>query len=198
MPAPAKKIAPKKTVTVKTITVKTITAKTTATTKATSKTTAASALLEVGQKAPAFNMPVAEGKKISLAGLKGQTVLLYFYPKDDTPGCTVQACALRDNMPHFNKLKTTVIGVSKDPLKAHDKFTAKFGLNFTLASDADSDVAERYGVWVEKSMYGKKYMGLERSSFLIDGAGVIRAIWRKVKPEQHADLVLAEIKKLKL
>ncbi len=146
--------------------------------------------LEVGDKAPNFNLPTDGGGNISLKDLKGETVILYFYPKDDTPGCTKEACGFRDALPEFSKAKAKVIGVSKDPVKKHDKFKEKFDLTFPLASDEDGAVCEAYGAWVEKSMYGRKYMGIDRSTFLIDGKGVIRGIWRKVKVPGHVDEVL--------
>jgi len=146
--------------------------------------------LEVGDKAPNFNLPTDGGGNISLKDLKGETVILYFYPKDDTPGCTKEACGFRDALPDFSKAKAKVIGVSKDPVKKHDKFKDKYDLTFPLASDEDGAVCEAYGAWVEKSMYGRKYMGIDRSTFLIDGKGVIRGIWRKVKVPGHVDEVL--------
>ena len=146
--------------------------------------------LEVGDKAPSFNLPTDGGGKISLKDLKGEAVILYFYPKDDTPGCTKEACGFRDALPDFSKAKAKVIGVSKDPVKKHDKFKEKYDLTFPLASDEDGKVCEAYGTWVEKSMYGRKYMGIDRSTFLIDGKGVVRAIWRKVKVPGHVDEVL--------
>jgi peroxiredoxin Q/BCP len=146
--------------------------------------------VELGDKAPNFNLPTDAGGNISLKDLKGETVILYFYPKDDTPGCTKEACAFRDALPDFSKAKAKVIGVSKDPVKKHDKFKKKFDLTFPLASDEDGAVCEAYGAWVEKSMYGRKYMGIDRSTFLVDGKGVIRAIWRKVKVPGHVDEVL--------
>jgi peroxiredoxin Q/BCP len=146
--------------------------------------------VELGDKAPNFNLPTDAGGNISLKDLKGKTVILYFYPKDDTPGCTKEACAFRDALPDFSKAKAKVIGVSKDPVKKHDKFKKKFDLTFPLASDEDGAVCEAYGAWVEKSMYGRKYMGIDRSTFLVDGKGVIRAIWRKVKVPGHVDEVL--------
>jgi len=152
--------------------------------------------VDVGQKAPDFTMPTNGGGTVSLEGLKGKKVVLFFYPKDDTPGCTKEACGFRDSLPDFSGVDAVVIGVSKDSAASHDKFAKKYDLNFTLASDEKTDVAERYGVWVEKSMYGKKYMGMERSSVLIDGEGVVRAVWRKVKPETHPAEVLAAVKAL--
>ncbi|MEM7397858.1 MAG: thioredoxin-dependent thiol peroxidase [Pseudomonadota bacterium] len=146
--------------------------------------------LEVGDKAPSFNLPTDSGGNISLNDLKGEAVILYFYPKDDTPGCTKEACGFRDALPDFSKAKAKVIGVSKDPVKKHDKFKEKYDLTFPLASDEDGKVCEAYGTWVEKSMYGRKYMGIDRSTFLIDGKGVVRAIWRKVKVPGHVDEVL--------
>ena len=152
--------------------------------------------LEVGDKAPSFTLPTDGGGKISLKDCKGETVILYFYPKDDTSGCTAEACAFRDALPDFSKAKAKVIGVSKDPVKKHDKFKEKYDLTFPLASDEDGKVCDAYGTWVEKSMYGRKYMGIERSTFLIDGKGVIRAIWRKVKVPGHVDEVLKAAQEL--
>ena len=146
--------------------------------------------LEVGAKAPQFSLPADGGGKISLKDLKGKTVVLYFYPKDDTSGCTPEACAFRDNLPDFSKVKATVVGISRDSVASHDKFKSKYHLPFPLASDEDGKVCEAYGTWVEKSMYGRKYMGIDRSTFLIDGKGVIREIWRKVKVPGHAEEVL--------
>jgi peroxiredoxin Q/BCP len=146
--------------------------------------------LAVGDKAPDFTLPTDGGGEVSLKALKGKTVVLYFYPRDDTPGCTTEACAFRDALPDFSKVKATVIGVSKDTVASHDKFKTKFKLPFPLASDAGGKVCEAYGAWGEKSMYGKKYMGIERSTFLIDGKGVVRNIWRKVKVDGHAAEVL--------
>jgi thioredoxin-dependent peroxiredoxin len=152
--------------------------------------------VDVGQKAPDFTMPTNGGGTVSLEGLKGKKVVLFFYPKDDTPGCTKEACGFRDSLPDFSGVDAVVIGVSKDSAASHDKFVKKYDLNFILASDEKTDVAERYGVWVEKSMYGKKYMGMERSSVLIDGDGIVRTVWRKVKPETHPAEVLAAVKAL--
>jgi peroxiredoxin Q/BCP len=152
--------------------------------------------LRVGDKAPAFSMKTDGGGKISLSQLKGQNVVLYFYPKDDTSGCTAQACGFRDSLPKFGKIDAAVIGVSRDSVESHDKFKKKHKLNFALGSDETGKVTEEYGVWVEKSMYGRKYMGIERATFLIDGKGVIRGIWRKVKVPGHVDEVLKEVKNL--
>jgi peroxiredoxin Q/BCP len=152
--------------------------------------------LDVGDKAPAFSLPADGGGKVALEALKGKPVVLYFYPKDDTSGCTAEACAFRDAMPDFSKVKAAVLGVSRDPVKSHDKFKTKYGLTFPLLSDEDGTVCEAYGTWVEKSMYGRKYMGIERSTFLIDGQGVIRAVWRKVKVPGHAEDVLKAVRAL--
>jgi thioredoxin-dependent peroxiredoxin len=153
--------------------------------------------LEVGDKAPDFTLAADGGGKVSLKALKGKTVVLYFYPKDDTPGCTAEACAFRDQLPDFSKVKAAVVGISRDSVASHDKFKKKFSLPFPLASDEDGKVSEAYGTWVEKSMYGRKYMGIERSTFLIDEKGVIRNIWRKVKVDGHADDVLKAASGLK-
>lgn len=152
--------------------------------------------LEEGQKAPDFNMPTDGGGKISLSELRGRKVVLYFYPRDDTSGCTKEACGFRDSLPDFFGTDAVVIGVSRDSVKSHDKFKDKHNLNFTLASDEDGSVCEAYGTWVEKSMYGKKFMGIERSTFLIDEEGVLRKIWRKVKVNGHVDAVLEEAQNL--
>jgi len=152
--------------------------------------------IEIGDKAPDFTLPTDGNGKVSLAKLRGQKVVLYFYPKDDTSGCTAEACGFRDNLPKFDKIEAAVIGVSRDPVKAHDKFKQKYELPFTLASDEDGTVCERYGVWVEKSMYGRKYMGIERATFLIDEKGVVRGVWRKVKVPGHVEAVLAAAKAL--
>ncbi|HZP10599.1 thioredoxin-dependent thiol peroxidase [Methyloceanibacter sp.] len=146
--------------------------------------------LKVGDKAPDFTLPSDGGGDVSLQALRGKTVVLYFYPKDDTSGCTAEACAFRDALPDFAKVKATVIGISRDSVASHDRFKTKYGLPFPLASDEDGKVCEAYGTWVEKSMYGRKYMGIERATFLIDGNGVIRGIWRKVKVPGHAAEVL--------
>ena len=152
--------------------------------------------LEIGDKAPAFTLPTDGGGKISLAALKGKPAILYFYPKDDTPGCTTEACDFRDALPNFAKVKATVIGISRDTAASHDKFKKKHKLNFILASDVDGKACEAYGTWVEKSMYGRKYMGIERATFLVDGKGVIREVWHKVKVKGHVEAVLAALKAL--
>ena len=146
--------------------------------------------LAEGAAAPDFSMPASGGRTVSLAALKGAPFLLYFYPKADTPGCTKQACDIQEALPQLGGLGLTVIGVSPDKLPPIEKFATKFGLGFPLASDEDHAVAGAYGTWVEKSMYGKKYMGMERSSFLIDAKGTIARVWRRVKPEAHAAEVL--------
>jgi peroxiredoxin Q/BCP len=151
--------------------------------------------LKIGDPAPAFRATAVGGKygagtEASLAGLKGSTVVLYFYPKDDTPGCTAQACALRDDWSQFSK-KAELFGVSVDSAKSHQKFIDKHSPPFPLLSDESRALVEAYGVWVEKSMYGKKYMGAERSTFVIGPDGKLRGILRKVKPEEHAEQLLA-------
>ena len=150
--------------------------------------------LEIGDKAPDFTLPTDGAGTMRLSDLEGQNVVLYFYPKDDTSGCTAEACQFRDLFPKFGRTDTTVIGISRDSIASHDKFKKKYKLPFTLASDEQGKVTERYGVWVQKSMYGRKYMGVERSTFLIDDKGVIRGIWRKVKVPAHAEEVLNAIK----
>jgi thioredoxin-dependent peroxiredoxin len=152
--------------------------------------------VEIGKPAPKFEMPTDGGGKISLADLKGKRVVLYFYPKDDTPGCTTEACGFRDSLPDFKKVKATVIGVSRDSVAKHDKFKAKYELPFTLASDEDGKTSAAYDTWVEKSMYGRKYMGMERSTFLIDEKGIVRGMWRKIKIPGHVDEVLKAVKGL--
>lgn len=150
--------------------------------------------LEIGDKAPDFTLPTDGAGTVRLSDLKGQKVVLYFYPKDDTSGCTAEACQFRDLFPKFGRTDSIVIGISRDPIASHDKFKKKYKLPFVLASDEQGKVTERYGVWVQKSMYGRKYMGIERSTFLIDDKGVIRGIWRKVKVPGHAEEVLNAIK----
>lgn len=145
--------------------------------------------IQTGDRAPAFSLPASAGRTVDTASLSGKPYLLYFYPKADTPGCTTQACGIQEALPALGKLDLTVIGVSPDAVAKIDRFAGKFGLTFPLASDEDHKLAEAYGTWVEKSMYGKTYMGMERSSFLVDGDGIVRNIWRKVKPADHAALV---------
>jgi peroxiredoxin Q/BCP len=153
--------------------------------------------LKVGDRAPDFTLPADGGGKVSLKALRGKPVVLYFYPKDDTSGCTAEACAFRDALPDFSKVKGQVIGISRDSVASHDKFKQKYKLRFPLASDEDGKVCQAYGVWVEKSMYGRKYMGIDRSTFLIDAEGIVRAIWRKVKVPGHAEAVLDTARALK-
>ena len=143
-----------------------------------------------GDPAPAFEMPASGGRTVKLEDYAGKPLLLYFYPKADTPGCTKEACAFQEALPQLGHLGLDVIGVSKDPMKPIEKFAAKYNLTFPLASDETTDVTERYGCWAEKSMYGKKYMGVERSTFLIDKAGKIAKVWRKVSVTGHAAEVL--------
>lgn len=150
-----------------------------------------------GAAAPAFSLPASGGRTVSSEGLKGKPYLLYFYPKADTPGCTKQACGVQEALPQLGKLGLTVIGVSPDPMKPIEKFAEKYKLTFPLASDADQKVATAYGTWVEKSMYGKTYMGMERSSFLVGADGKVVKVWRKVKPEAHAAEVMEAAKALK-
>lgn len=152
--------------------------------------------LESGQKAPDFTLPRDGGDNLSLSGLRGRPVVLYFYPKDDTPGCTKEACGFRDSLPDFSKLDAEIIGVSRDSIAKHDKFKAKFELPFALVSDEDGTVCEAYGTWVEKSMYGRKYMGVDRATFLIDAEGTLRQVWRKVKVPGHVDEVLSAVQAL--
>jgi len=146
--------------------------------------------LKPGDKAPAFSAPDQNGNTLTLKDFAGKKLVLYFYPKDDTPGCTAEACSLRDNYDALLKQGYAILGVSPVNEKKHQKFIAKYELPFSLLADADNKVATDYGVWVEKSMYGRKYMGIDRSTFLIDGAGVIRKVWRKVKVPGHAAEVL--------
>jgi len=147
--------------------------------------------LTVGAKAPAFSAPDHAGKTVSLSDLAGKKVVLYFYPKDDTPGCTTEACSFRDEHEKFEKKGVVVLGISPDDSASHAKFATKFSLQFPLLSDEDHQIAEAYGAWVEKSMYGKTYMGVERSTFVIGPDGKLSAVYRKVKPAEHTAEVLA-------
>ncbi len=149
----------------------------------------------VGTHAPTFSLADAEGAIHTLERYRGKWVLLYFYPKDDTPGCTVQACAIRDAMPSFEGLHAVVLGISADNEKSHKKFAEKYQLSFPLLSDGDKNVVSAYGVWQEKKMMGKTYMGIVRTSFLINSEGVIVRVYEQVKPETHAAMVLADIKR---
>jgi len=146
--------------------------------------------LAIGDTAPDFDLESDGGGRVSLKALKGKPVVVYFYPKDNTPGCTKEAIAFSEQMPEFNKLGVTIIGLSPDTAKKHDNFIAKHNLSVRLGADTDTGTAEAYGVWVEKSMYGKKYMGVERSTFLVDAEGKIAQLWRKVKVDGHAEAVL--------
>lgn len=148
------------------------------------------ALLSVGDKAPAFKSTNQDGQAVSLGDFKGKKVVLYFYPKDDTPGCTKEACSFRDGWSKFRKRGIAVLGVSVDDAKSHRKFADKFSLPFTLVADTDKAIVKAYGAWGEKSMYGRKYMGTHRVTYLIDEKGKIAAVWPKVKPDGHADEVL--------
>ena len=152
--------------------------------------------LEEGAKAPDFTLPTHDGKKLKLSSLKGKPVVLYFYPKDDTPGCTTEACGFRDSKAALAKLGTTVLGVSPDGAESHAKFHKKHGLNFTLLADEKHAVAEKYGAWREKNMYGKKSMGIARSTFVIDAAGKVAKVFKAVKPDGHDAQVLAALKSL--
>ncbi len=154
--------------------------------------------LAEGEAAPDFEMPATGGRTVSLAGMKGKPFVLYFYPKADTPGCTKEACAFQEALPQLQAIGLVVIGVSPDKMKPIEKFAGKYGLAFPLASDETHAVAERYGTWVEKSMYGRNYMGMERSTFLIDAAGTVVKIWRKVSVTGHADNVMKAARGLKL
>ncbi len=152
--------------------------------------------LTEGADAPDFTLPATGGRTVSLASLKGKPFVLYFYPRADTPGCTKEACAFQEGLPDFSKLGVTVIGVSKDPMKALEKFAEKYTLQFPLASDPEVKVIDAYGAWQEKSMYGKKYMGIERSTVLVDANGKIAKLWPKVKVTGHAEDVLKAVKAL--
>ena len=152
--------------------------------------------LAVGDKAPALTLPVSGGGELSLAKFKGKPVVVYFYPKDNTSGCTKEAQDFQAAMPKFKKAGAEVIGISKDPVASHDKFSAKFGLAFPLLADTEGKACEAFGTWVEKSLYGRKYMGIERATFVIDAKGMVRHVWRKVKVPGHVDQVLAAVQSL--
>ena len=149
--------------------------------------------LSIGDQAPDFTLPGDGGKDISLSDYKGQNLVLYFYPKDDTSGCTTEAIDFTANLAKFSKLDTAIVGISKDSAAKHDKFKAKHDLKIRLAADEELKTIQAYGVWVEKSMYGRKYMGIERSTFLIDADGKITEIWRKVRVKGHVDAVLSRL-----
>ncbi len=150
--------------------------------------------IAAGAHAPDFTLPASRGRTVSSAALRGSPYVLYFYPKADTSGCTKEACAFQEALPQLGTLGITVIGVSRDPIRALDRFADKYSLEFPLASDAEGKLTEAYGVWVEKSMYGKKYMGIERSTFLVTADGLVAKVWPKVKVEGHAAEVLAAAK----
>ena len=152
--------------------------------------------LKPGDKAPSFKLATDGGGNISLSGLKGQPFVLYFYPKDDTAGCTREAIDFSENLKSFGKLCVNVVGISKDNVASHDRFKTKYKLKHVLGSDPDIKVAQAYGVWGEKSLYGRKYMGMERATFLVDAKGIIREIWRKVRVPGHVEAVLAAAKSL--
>ncbi len=152
--------------------------------------------IEVGGKAPGFDLPADGGGTLSLGDLGDKSVVLYFYPKDDTAGCTKQAIGFSDRIKAFRDHGAEVIGVSKDPVKNHDKFIKKHNLSVRLISDAEGSLCENYGVWVEKSMYGRNYMGIERSTFLIDANGTVQNVWRKVRVPGHVEDVLAAVEAL--
>lgn len=147
-------------------------------------------MIAEGQPAPDFELATDEGRKVKLSDFKGRKVILYFYPKDDTPGCTTQACDLRDHIHDIDARGAVVLGVSPDDVASHKKFKEKFGLNFTLLADAHHQVAEQYGVWKEKNLYGKKTMGVERTSFIIDEQGRIAKVLPRVKPAEHVGQIL--------
>lgn len=151
-------------------------------------------MLEVGKKAPDFSLLNQDEKKISLKDYLGQKVVLYFYPKDDTSGCTKEACSFSDDLPKFNKIDAAILGVSPDSVKSHKKFSEKYKLKFDLLADEEKLVLEKYGVWKEKSMYGRKYMGVERTTFIIDEKGKIKKVFNKVKVEGHNKEVLEALK----
>ena len=149
--------------------------------------------LKVGGKAPEFRLPTDEGKGLALSEFRGKKVILYFYPKDNTPGCTRESCAFRDGLAQLKRKGAVVLGVSPDSVSSHQKFKKDHGLNFPLISDAEKKLAQSYGVWKEKSLYGRKYMGIERTTFLIDEQGNIEKIWPKVQVDGHFEEVLSSL-----
>ena len=151
-------------------------------------------MLQEGNKAPDFKLKDQNEKEISLSDYKGKNVILYFYPKDNTSGCTAEACSFRDDFPKFKKVETVILGVSPDSVESHKKFAKKYNLNFSLLADEDKEVIKKYDVWKEKSMYGRKYMGVERSTFIIDSDGKIKKIFRKVKVQGHNEEVMEVLK----
>ena len=154
------------------------------------------AMPDVGDKAPAFSLEDQSGKTVKLSDLEGKTVVLYFYPKDDTPGCTREACAFRDEHSALKKAGAVVLGVSPDSGPSHAKFAGKYELSFPLLADTDHAVSEKYGAWGEKTLYGRKFMGITRSTFLIDGSGKVARVWPKVKVDGHVDQVLEAIREI--
>ncbi|MGY9020072.1 MAG: thioredoxin-dependent thiol peroxidase [Alphaproteobacteria bacterium] len=153
-------------------------------------------MVNIGDKAPEFSASTDGGGTVSLKDLKDKKIVLYFYPKDMTPGCTAESCGFRDALPYFSKINAEIIGVSKDSVKRHDKFKEKYELPFMLAADEDGKMCEAYGVWQEKKNYGKTYMGIVRSTFLIDEKGKIAAVWRNLRVKGHVEKVLEEAQKL--
>lgn len=154
--------------------------------------------VSVGQTAPDFTAPDDQGHPVTLSDFRGRPVVLFFYPKDDTSGCTTEACSFRDNLPRFDKLDAVILGISPDSVKSHEKFKAKFDLPYPLVADEDKTIVNAYGVWGEKSMYGRKYMGVNRTTFIVDRDGKIARIFEKVKPENHAVEVAEAVAALKL
>jgi peroxiredoxin Q/BCP len=152
-------------------------------------------LLGIGDKAPDFQTTDQDGERVSLKDFRGRKVVLYFYPKDDTPGCTKEACSFRDGFAAFRRRKIEVLGVSADDEKSHKKFAEKFDLPFRLLADTDKKIVKDYGVWGEKSLYGRKFMGINRVTYVVDEKGKVAAVWPKVKPEGHAEEILAAIGK---
>lgn len=146
-------------------------------------------MIEPGEMAPDFTLPSDDGSDVRLSDLRGRRVILYFYPKDDTPGCTTEACEFRDSLPRFEGLDAVILGVSPDSVASHRKFRDKFGLNFPLLADEDHEVSEMYGAWKEKNRYGRTYMGIDRSTFLIGEDGTVLRVWRSVKAKGHAEVL---------
>lgn len=152
--------------------------------------------VEAGSKAPDFTLPADDGSRVNLSKLRGKPVVLYFYPRDDTPGCTREACAFRDRKAELAKLKATVLGISTDDVASHQEFRQKYALNFPLLADTQHKVADKYGAWRQRVRFGKKSMGIQRSTFLIDAAGVVRKVWKKVKVDGHDEQVIAAVEEL--
>jgi peroxiredoxin Q/BCP len=152
--------------------------------------------VEVGQKAPDFTLPADDGSQVKLGALRGNFVVLYFYPRDDTPGCTKEACAFRDQKAEIARLGAKILGISTDGVPSHERFRDKFDLNFPLLADAEHEVAEKYGAWREKTRFGKKSMGIQRSTFLIDADGVVRKVWKGVEVDGHDQVVIEALKGL--